>query len=62
MTSCIVTALDGRDVMALGEQLQVVIQLQFPEHFEVEFPELTEVLLFEGSKLVGVGAFIHVED
>lgn len=57
MTSCTVTAIDGRDLMALGDEIVVRVRLQFPERFEAEFPNLVEVLLFEGTKLVAVGTF-----
>ena len=62
MTSCVLTRVDGADTLALGEDVDVFVELHFPERFELEFRTLRGVRLFEGNKLVATGAFIEDAD
>jgi hypothetical protein len=56
-TSCTITRVDGGREFPLGDDVQVVIELMFPEQFRTSFADLRLVRLFEGSKLVAEGSF-----
>jgi hypothetical protein len=58
MTSCVLTRDDGEAVIPLGEDVEVIVALMFPEHFQDSFSALEDARFFEGSKLVAAGRFI----
>lgn len=57
MVSCIVTALEGDGLIRLGQSVDVEIAILMPDLAPMEFSELPEVTLREGTKLVAVGRF-----
>jgi hypothetical protein len=58
MTSCVLTSDDDHSVVPLGEEVELVVELQFPEHFQDAFRALQVARFFEGNKLVAAGRFL----
>jgi translation elongation factor EF-Tu-like GTPase len=59
MTSCIVRSVTDMEVFPLGESVDVVIELIFPDVHGVKLEEMTAVRLYEGNKLVATGGVVH---
>ena len=57
-TSCIVTSVDGDLVISAGVDVDVVIQIMWPEHNGREFAELRVAELFDGNTLMAIGTFL----
>ncbi len=58
LTSCILSRVDENPEFTLGEEVDVRIALMFPDHVEASaFPEIRNVRLLEGNKLVATGQF-----
>jgi hypothetical protein len=58
-TSCTVSRSDAEVAIPLGEEVQVLIELLFPEAYGDAFSGLSAFQLFEGSKRVADGRFIN---
>lgn len=59
MTSCVLTRTDDGAVIPLGEEIDLIVSLQFPDNFREAFSLLQVARFFEGSKLVATGQFLE---
>lgn len=59
MTSCVLSRTDDGEDIPLGSEVDVIVSLHFPEHFEEEFRLLQVARFFEGSNLVATGRFLE---
>jgi hypothetical protein len=58
-TSCIVESIGDDHIFSFDKEFEVLLKLIFPEQYEKNLSEGSEVRLYEGSKLIGQGKIIN---